>query len=477
MRRLRRWLLPLVLLVAIAAASATALAVEADAASTAGPQGGARLATPVISARRVPTVVAAPVGERRLAADLAAWLASQPPDTCLVVLHPDGRVAFDHRSDEPMVPASTAKLLTAFAALRELDPASRFRTTVVAAPPVEGVVRGDVVLVGGGDPLLASPDYVGRFRRQPQVHTDLDGLAEAIAAAGVGRVEGSVLGDDQRFDSQRYVPGWPERYIDQDQVGPLSALSVNDGFAAYPPGPDGPQDLRPADDPAVQAAAVLTELLEARGVEVVGQPGRGTPEPGMGELAAVESVPLRDVVAQMLRESDNNTAELLLKELGRSKGDPTTAGGRAVVLASLRAAGLDASGVHVDDGSGLGLANRATCAVLADVLSGDGAAAGVASGLPVAARTGTLADRFLDDTELAGVLRAKTGTLNTVTALAGVLDDGDGALTFAVVVNTAPGQVITPALVAAQQDLAAVLAAWPRLPDPAVLGPLDPLER
>src|SRR3546814_7295244 len=101
----------------------------------------------------------------------------------------------------------------------------------------------------------------------PQVFTDLDALAASVVAAGVTRVEGSVLGDESRYDTARYVAGWPQRYIDQDQIGPLSALAVNAGFAAYPTSPDVWAELVAAEDPAREAAAVLTRLLEARGVD------------------------------------------------------------------------------------------------------------------------------------------------------------------------------------------------------------------
>src|SRR5690606_9041096 len=188
---------------------------------------------------------------------------------------------------------------------------------------------------------------------------------------GVVRVEGSVVGNESRYDRERYVPSWPSRYIAQDQIGPMSALALNDGFAAYPTSPDVWAELVAAEDPAREAAAVLTRLLEARGVDVVGEPRAAAPRPPGGvELAAVESVPMTDVVAQMLRESDNSTAELLIKELGHGAGDPSTAGGLAVATAALAEAGIDMSGVTMADGSGLSVDNRVPCDVLVDVLSG-----------------------------------------------------------------------------------------------------------
>ena len=107
--------------------------------------GGAVLRTPVLSVRRLPTVVAAPIAERRLRADLEAWVATQPVDTCLAVTgEADGRpLAFAHNPDLPLTPASAAKLLTGAAALRELGPTHRFRTVVAASAPPEGDVVAD----------------------------------------------------------------------------------------------------------------------------------------------------------------------------------------------------------------------------------------------------------------------------------------------------------------------------------------------
>jgi D-alanyl-D-alanine carboxypeptidase/D-alanyl-D-alanine-endopeptidase (penicillin-binding protein 4) len=174
----------------------------------------------------------------------------------------------------------------------------------------------------------------------------------------------------------------------------------------------------------------------------------------------------------MLRESDNSTAELLLKELGRTEGDPSTAGGRRVASAALLDAGVDLGGVVIADGSGLSLDNRLTCDVLVELLREGDAEAVLEDGLAVAGETGTLAERF-EGTPLDGALRAKTGTLNTVTALTGVTDDDDPPLTFALITNLT-GAVVSLELIGEQAHLAEILLAWPRVPDLSVLGP-EPL--
>jgi D-alanyl-D-alanine carboxypeptidase/D-alanyl-D-alanine-endopeptidase (penicillin-binding protein 4) len=466
-----RWLIPILLASGALAGGIAAWHLETATpdASAAG-SGGAPTLTPVLSVRRLPTVVAAPIAARRLATDLDALMAFMPADSCAVV---EGReVAYDHRGEVPVVPASTAKLLTATAALEALAPTARFRTSVVTArAPVDGVVSGDLTVVGGGDALLASADYAGRFMRQPQVFSDIDALAAAVEEAGVRRIDGAVVGDDGRYDRARYVAGWPVRYIAQGSVGPLSALSVNDGFERYPRSPAGGDPLEPAADPALDAAALLTSRLESRGIEVAGPPRSGVPPAGAIEVAFLESPPLPDVVGQMLRESDNNTAELLLKELGRVGGDPSTAGGAAEVGGLLDDGRLDLTGTRVVDGSGLSPDNRATCRLLVDLLDRPETGELLRELLPVAGQTGTLTERF-QGTALEGVLRAKTGSLTSVTALAGVVADHDPDLTFAFVVNVPPPARVPDGIAAAQQRLGEILAAWPRTADLEALGPV-----
>jgi D-alanyl-D-alanine carboxypeptidase/D-alanyl-D-alanine-endopeptidase (penicillin-binding protein 4) len=231
------------------------------------------------------------------------------------------------------------------------------------------------------------------------------------------------------------------------------------------------RDLVEAPDPAAQAAAVLTLLLETRGVDVGGAPRSGTAPVGAAELAAIDSPALSKVLAEMLQESDNSTAELLLKEIGRGALDPSTAGGRVEAARQLAEGDVDLSGVVLADGSGLSLDNRVTCHLLASLLDRPGTGPVLQAGLSVAGESGTLADRFVG-TPLAGHLRAKTGSLNTVAGMAGVVSDDDGTFTFAYLVNGSP--IVDQAAVAASQErLAAILLSYPEVPDLALLGPLS----
>lgn len=428
-----------------------------------------RTATPVLSLRRALDPLADTAAEQRLLGGLDAFVAAQPADTCLQVRV--GDIAYDHRSDDPQSPASVQKLFTAVAALTGLGPDETFTTEVLGtSPPVDGVVQGDLFLRGGGDPLLATGEYMARERNQPQIFTDIARLADAVVAAGVRGVSGAVVGDESRYDTERYPPIWPSRFMAQRAVGPLSALSLNDGFAYFP---EAQGAFGPAPDPAAYAAEMLARELRERGVLVLS--ARSGPAPaGAVPVATVQSPPVQEVVEQMLVESDNNTAELLTKELGRRRsGAGTTAAGVEAIETILAAEGLDVDAIDVADGSGLAVEDVVTCALVGDLLTHGSTAEALARSLPVAGERGTLASRFTAP-ELVGRIRAKTGTLNTVTALAGVAQTAAGPGTdarFVVVANVEPPRRMPIEAVAAQEDLVALLVAYPDRPELSSLAP------
>lgn len=384
------------------------------------------------------TTVSASV-DPALVTGLDGVVALSPPDTCLRV-DVDGSTIYRHDADQALIPASTQKLLTATVALDVLGPDHRFHTPVVSAPPVAGVVNGDLALVGSGDPLLTTVVYAFVHKiGADQPVTNLDGLADRIAATGVKRITGRVLGDESRYDTARAVPSWPARFLEQGQIGPLSALDVDDGYRLeFPPaGEDGlPKRVR-STEPAADAAATLTAMLLARGITVDGGSAGGRAPAGAVELAAIDSAPLGAIVRQMLEQSDNGTAELLTRELGVARGGAgTTAAGAAVIRQRAAELGLPVAGVHLVDGSGLDRGNRATCDELMGVLNAGGGPKGaIAASLPIAGRTGTLRTRF-EGTAAQDRLRAKTGTLSGVTALAGYVTMADGnTATFAYIAN------------------------------------------
>ncbi|MCB0958989.1 MAG: D-alanyl-D-alanine carboxypeptidase/D-alanyl-D-alanine-endopeptidase [Acidimicrobiales bacterium] len=432
-------------------------------------------------AQQVPVAVRGP--DPTLTRDLDALMAQAPPDTCLRV-SVDGVAAYDHRGSDLQSPASTEKVLTAGAVLDGLGPDHRLRTEVVAAaPPVGGIVEGDVTLVGGGDPVLVTEAYRAyRGIGDDRPHTSLDALADALREAGVTEIRGRLLVDDGRYDAERRVPSWPPR-ITADDPDPLGALVVDDGWVLDRR--DGAVERRRPGDPAVAAGDALRWLLALRGVRVGSdEVGRGSRPAGGVVLAGVDSPPVDALVTEMLLRSDNHIAEQLLKELGvvtEGRGE-TAAGARAVAAWTARV-GAATPGSRVVDGSGLDPTNATSCQGLVAALDAVGPEGTVGQGLPVAGRSGTLAGRFAS-TAAAGRLRAKTGTLDDVRALAGFVELPEGATaTFAFVAN---GQVGARTL-AIEAFLAQLLATWlPPCPEgdpapidaplsaPAVLVPIAP---
>jgi D-alanyl-D-alanine carboxypeptidase/D-alanyl-D-alanine-endopeptidase (penicillin-binding protein 4) len=216
----------------------------------------------------------------------------------------------------------------------------------------------------------------------------------------------------------------------------------------------------------------LTDLLRARGVVVNGAATSGPAPAEATDVASISSPPLREILVQMLRESDNQTAELLTKELGRVRGGAgSTDAGIEAVAAIAAELGLPMTGAVVADGSGLAVENRVTCNLVQTLLDQTGSDGLIAAGLPVAGQTGTLDVRFLN-TPVVGRLRAKTGTLNQVTALAGFVDTLQGAsLTFSYLVNLPEPDRVSVDDIALQDELGGILITYPEGPPPEVVGP------
>jgi D-alanyl-D-alanine carboxypeptidase/D-alanyl-D-alanine-endopeptidase (penicillin-binding protein 4) len=303
-------------------------------------------------------------------------------------------VALRPRRRQPL--GSTTKLLTAAAALRRLGPDTSLGTSAFATVPVDGngVLAGDLVLHGSGDPALGD--------------SQLGALADGLA--GVREITGSVVGDESLFDTRRTGPSGNGAF-DAELGGPLSALAYERGAQA----PGGP----PQADPARAAAARFDDVLEARGVVIRGVPRAGPTPPGALPIAAAGSPPVRTLVKEMLTVSDDWIAEMLTKGLAAKTAPPpaTTPAGAAIVRAE--AARLGAP-VALVDGSGLDPRDRGTAAGLVSVLRRLRASASFTAALARPRRPGTLHDR-LTSGRARRACRGKTGTLPSggVSALAG----------------------------------------------------------
>jgi len=443
--------------VALAVLAVGAAVVAAWPSARNGAPGRAPVTAPALDAARVPFFLSDKVAGIRLGQRLDAVVAGRG-QSCLTVDDGRGPTVYSQRPDLPLLPASNLKLLTATAVLDRIPATERLRTELrTSGPPVNGVITGDVWLVGAGDPLLATADFASQagYQHQPRPSTALEDLAGKVAAAGVRQIQGRILGDESRYDTQRLVPTWTPSYLSAGEVGPMSALTVNDNFAQWTP------KLVPAPAPAANTAAVLARLLQQRGVPVGGTGVAAAPPTATTVVSAVDSAPIGDVVGVMLTQSDNLAAELLTKELGRRFGGAgTTAAGLGVVRAVLDRLHMPTAGVVMADGSGLDRSDRATCQVLLSAVERGGEAASMGR-LPVAGATGTLFHRFVGS-PLKGRLWAKTGTLTGAAAFTGWLSTAQNRqLAFSFLVNGIGSEDEGHAL---EDRIASALSTYPEAP-------------
>jgi len=297
----------------------------------------------------------------------------------------------------------------------------------------------DVVLVGGGDPLLASRALtVAEAESTYPARADVTTLALQVAEVLGGRGRVRVRFDDSLFSGPTDNPAWRRDYVPDDIVSPITALMVDGG--------DEPDSDLKADDPSLAAARVFAEGLRAAGMRVAGEPRRVVAPAGAEELAAVESAPLSQLAERILDVSDNEGAEVLGHQVGlATSGAASFEAGAAGVLDTLAGLGIDVAGAEVYDGSGLSRRNRVSTALLIDLVQHAAGPDGVpmralVTGMPVAGFTGSLAFRFADGPAVArGLVRAKTGTLTGVHALAGIAVDREGRpLAFVFAADKAP---------------------------------------
>jgi len=395
----------------------------------------ALLTTTLFDYRRVPAGVARSASVNRLEEELVNVLPFIDATSCAAI-SVDGVPVGAVNEDLSVVPASTVKLVIAAVALEVLGPGYTFETTVRTPPVVDGVIDGDIYLVGGGDPLLTSDDYPIEDDSLPAfATTSFDVLADALVDAGVERINGSVIGDGSRYDDEFAASSWGEG-VAFNEGGPYDALLANDGRVRGRNSVD--------DDPNTGAAREFRRLLRDRGIRVSGDWGSGVASPLSTVAGSVTSEPLSEIIREMLTNSDNNTAEMLLKELGYVEADDGSRfSGLIVVDIVLQGWAIPLDGVRLLDGSGLTPETQLTCAALLSVLQrSQGTALG--SGLAVAGESGTLRDEF-GGTEMEGRLFAKTGTLGNPPieepplaskALAGYLPARNGStIEFVIIIN------------------------------------------
>jgi len=439
-----------------------------------------------------------------------------------VVEADNGKTLFEQDANKEFAPASNFKLLDAATALAYLGPAFRFRTELLARGKVSGgVLEGDLILRGGGDPILS--------------RADLTHAVKAVAAAGIGRVAGTILTDDTLFDEQRYASGWAWDDFPYYYQPPIQALSVDEGLAYVTVAPGGsagapvvatidanggamtvssdavttplggvndvdcfrspgstnivivghyPAGSKPlrfgcaVEDAAVYAAGTFEALLGGAGI-TVGKTAAGPPlvtgvrdieNPSPAPVLQApalwthDSPPLTAVIARMMPPSDNFIAEHLFKMLPvaalHQRG--TFDGGNAVERKFLTGLGLDPDSIDGGDGSGLTQGDRITPHDLAAILlwetrSSSGPA--YVNALALAGVNGTVRHHLLGS-DAVGRVRAKDGYIWHVSSFSGYANTKHhGLIVFSVIFNDANGR-LKPFL-AAEDKIVETIVDWP----------------
>ncbi|MDT8436872.1 MAG: D-alanyl-D-alanine carboxypeptidase/D-alanyl-D-alanine-endopeptidase [Gemmatimonadota bacterium] len=474
-----------------AVAGAAALAGLAPAAALA--QAAARAADPP------PGAVAAPIrGPAELRERLEALLA----DPALARAHvglavqvaETGEVLFENEAEKRFVPASNTKIVTAAVALAVLGPEFRWTTRLVADGPIRGgALEGDLWIVGGGDPRLTREEIAA--------------WPALLREAGIERIEGAVIGDDRAFEPWQWSEGWAWDDLHAGWGAGVSALQLHPNTVRgvvipgaapgdvaelrpetarplppirnlvrtgapgsdvrlrfLPPPEGGPVELRgwvPAGSdsvslylanphPTLHLLETVAARLAAAGIEVRDGTRRAADEEGParpGWSAELASEPLPEILAALMKPSDNQIAETVLRTLGREAGGGGSAAeGVEVVEETLADWGIEPGAVYLTDGSGLSRYNEVTPNALVRLLRAMWRRPDFPvfeASMPVAAVDGTLRRR-LAGTPGAGNVKAKTGSLTSVRALSGYLRDGAGeTLIFSLLLNgyDAPGAV------------------------------------
>ena len=383
------------------------------------------LQTKILNVRRTPTVLSTVSRTGQVRRAMSSFNSKIPNGSCAVVEWLNDE-ELSVAASQLVTPASTQKIVTAIAALEILSPTFTFETSVYATGDVTSGNVQDLYFVGGGDPVLVRKEYLATEKYSTINGTSLESLADSIVSAGVRTVSGSIVGIDARYDATRFLDVWPAEFRVVES-GPLGALLVNDGAII------GAQ-MKP-DNPAIAASSELATALGAKGILVAQEPRYELSVPANAtKVASIKSAPLSLIVQEMLVNSDNNTAELLLKEIGYAKKKSgSTAAGIAAIQEHAVTWKLPTPFTIVD-GSGLSSMNKMSCANFIALLKRGEST--LPSLLPIAGKSGTLRSVFTDSA-VSGRLVGKTGTLSGVKALAGYLPlEGNSPVKFALIMNS-----------------------------------------
>ena len=375
-----------------------------------------------------------------------------------------GDTIYAHNPALLMVPASNMKIITSAVALTQLGPDFRFSTTFSAHGPLSnGVLNGDLVVTGRGDPTIS--DHMRGSARAA-----MDTLADSIIAHGVRSITGRIYSGADNFPGPHVGEGWDWDDLDSSDGAGVDELLFNEGMArTVVRGLNGDSVVKsaPAADPTQDFLRELDLALQRRGVRARFGVGEGVvPLRGIAldTLLVVRSAPLREVLPYFLKPSQNQMGEVFMRTIGLERAATGTAdSGIAVARRQLTAWGIPRDGYELHDGSGMARADLISPETIVRILERMQASPDFAvfyNALPIAGVDGTISRR-MRGTPAANNVRAKTGSLHWVRSLSGYVTDADGEpIIFSVLANkwTTPSATVTTTA----DSIAAALAAYRR---------------
>ena len=408
-----------------------------------------------------------------------------------------GEIIYQRNEQKSFMPASNMKLFTTSSALTSLTPDYRYRTTLVTNGTIKnGVLDGDVILKGSGDPTIS-----GRYNGGKVTET-FEQWADSLKSKGVNEIKGNLVGDDNCFDEDFYGDGWDANYetdwyaaqfggimfndncvdmtvVPGDSIGAPAKISwmpntkyitvLNETVTAPPESsyyisfyrergtntvhvsgrfpvnkPTWNESIA-VDNPTLYSITVMKEVFTAKGIKVDGDPkdiDNLKPSPTTAtttQIASFVSLPLSEIVKTINKPSQNLYAEQLFRTMGLMYyGQGGLRTGRYVARPIFSRWGIDTLRVEIVDGSGLSRLNLVSPSNLVSVLTG------MYQGkyfqpfyesLPIAGVDGSLKNR-MKGTKAENNVHGKTGFIGYVRSLSGYVTSVDGEMfAFSMIAN------------------------------------------
>lgn len=356
--------------------------------------------------------------------------------TGTVVDAASGKILWEHNPQDALQSASVMKLLTAQAALLVLPTDHRVKTETRLASD------GTIILKGYGDVTISNSPLGGASFYQDAAHLSTLATRTKSALAKHGVKPRRILVDTSFYRGSTMAQAWHTADIDGGSVAPMSPIMI-DGARRDALQENSSRVM----SPATQAGYALGRYL---GITDISVTNSGTKASMV--LGTIWSAPLITRLHDLLIHSDNVLAEAVGREIAHHEKQPATFHGATSAIKNiLRKHKVNIDNLRMYDASGLSLDNRLSSATLVEVLqlsTKNEVSRNLLDDLPVSGGSGTLSYRFQGtDKDARGWVRAKTGTLNTASSLAGIVVNKEGrVLTFAFILNDEPPHIARPGL-------------------------------